>query len=74
MFPQPSTTVELISDIRNLCIAQDAAKNKDMKIRTYGSIPLTKTFGLIEFVPYSRTMKDFMNFDSKAGRLGVPDF
>ena len=58
--------IESLFDICNLCIAQDAMKNKDMKIRTYGIIPLNKTFGLIEFVPHTRTMKDFMNFDPKA--------
>ena len=59
--------IESLFEICNVCISHDVScKNKSMKIRTYGVIPLTQTYGLIEFVPNTRTLKDFMSFDPKA--------
>ena len=58
--------IENLFEICNICLSHDASScNKDLKIKTYSVIPLTKSLGLIEFVPHTETLGSFLKGDGR---------
>ena len=59
--------IENLFEICNSCLSHDVScKNKDLRIKTYNVIPLGDNLGLIEFVPNTRPLKDFISLDAES--------